>query len=273
MRCAEVGVVLLLSASAFAQQQSVTKVHTALNNLTVIELTEPITMAAAGSDAFEIKRHGDRVFIEPLRANVETNLFLWTAHGESVYELEPAGEVNAMNVLIAPKPQPASPPSAENLRDSEIQKIADMVMTRALLQTQHILQRDTKPVRGCVSVRIENVVHAKDSLYVRYSVVNDTKTPYRIIDPTVEAIQPAQSPISLRTLTNTQLNDTTVGKLGLGQITGVPVVRSEIEQKDVAPGTAAAGVVAIRVVSADPQAYRFVFGNDGDRLVVATVVL
>jgi hypothetical protein len=274
MRCAEVGTVLLLSASAFAQQQPITKVNTALNHLTVIELSEPVTMAAAGSDAFEIKRHGTRVFIEPVRANVDTNLFLWTAHGESVYELEPAGEVSTMNVLIAPKPQPAAPsPSAVDLRESEIQKIADMVMTKTLLQTQRISQGDTKPVRDGVSVQIEDVVHTKDSLYVRYSVINGGKTPYRVVDPDVQALRPAQSPISLQTLANSQLSDKAVSKLGLGQTMGMPIVRSEVDQKDVAPGTTAKGVVAIRVVGASPQVYRFVFGSDGQRLVVATVVL
>jgi hypothetical protein len=273
MRCAEIGIVLLLSVSASAQQQPITKIHTALNHLTVIEMSEPVTMAAAGSDAFEIKRHGNRVFIEPARANVDTNLFLWTEHGESVYELEPAGEVNAMNVLIAPKPQPQPSPASTDLRDSEIQKIADMVMTKALLQTQHISQRDTKPLHDAVTIQMEDVVHAKDSLYVRYTVVNDSKTPYRVLNPTVQAIRPAQSPVSLQTLTNSQLSDKTVSKLGLGQTTGVSVVHSEIEQEDVAPGTVATGVVAIRVESASPQVYRFVFGNDGDRLVVATVVL
>jgi hypothetical protein len=269
---AEIGIICLLSASAFAQQQPITKVHTALNHLTVIELPEPITMAAAGSDAFEITRHGNRVFIEPVRANVDTDLFLWTEHGKSVYELEPAGEVNAMNVLIAPRPQP-QPSAAADLRDSEIQKIADMAMTKALLQTQHISQRDTKPMHDGVSIQVEDVIHAKDSLYVRYSVVNDGKTPYRVLDPTVQAIRPAGSPISVLTLTNTQLSDKAVSKMGSGQTSNVPVVRSEIEQKDVAPGTAATGVVAIRIESASPQVYRFVFGNDGDRLVVATVVL
>ena len=98
-----IAIALLTWQGAFRNSRPLTKVKTALNHLTVIELPEPITIAAAGSDAFDIKRHGNRVFIEPVRANVSTNLFLWTEHGESVYELEPAGEVSAMNILIAPK--------------------------------------------------------------------------------------------------------------------------------------------------------------------------
>ena len=84
---------------AIAQQQPVTKVQTALNHLTVIEVAEPITMAAAGSEAFEIERHGTRVFVKPTKPEVATNLFVWTEHGRSIYELQPAGEVSKMDVL------------------------------------------------------------------------------------------------------------------------------------------------------------------------------
>ena len=275
MRCLPTAaVVLLTSASAFAQQQPLTKVQTALNHLTVIELPEPITIAAAGSDAFDIKRHGNRVFIEPVRANVSTNLFLWTAHGESVYELEPAGEVNAMNVLIAPKPQPQPASTAANpVSDSEVQKIADMVMSKTLLQAQHVSQREPKPSRDGVTIQVEEVVHAKDSLYVRYQVVNTSKTPYRVLDPSVEAIRPAHPSVSLQTLTNTQLSDKAVSELGTAATSAVTVVHSEMEGKDVAPGGVAIGVVAIRVTSTDPQVYRFAFGGDGVHPIVATVVL
>ncbi len=187
--------VFLASANAFSQQPPITQVHTALNHLTVIELPEPVTIAAAGSDAFDIKRHGNRVFIEPVRAKVSTNLFLWTAHGESVYELEPAGEVNAMNVLIAPKPQPQ--PANDSRKWSQpirkSRKIADMVMSKTLFQTQHVSQRETKLLADGVTIQVEEVVHAKGSLYVRYQVVNTGKTPYRVIDPSVAGDPPRAS--------------------------------------------------------------------------------
>lgn len=274
MKRVVLGIVLLLSsASAIAQQQPVGKIHTALNHLTVIEMSEPVTMAAAGSDAFEIKRHGNRVFIEPLRANVDTNLFLWTAHEERVYELEPAGEVNVMDVLIAPKLQLVPTVSASELHDSEIQKIADMVMTKALLQTQQVSQRDTKSVREGVNIRIEAVASAKDALYIRYTVVNNGKTPYRVPEPDVEHLLPAQSLFSLRSYLNAQLSEKTLRKMGSYQSTGVTVVHREIGQRDVAPGTAVIGVVAIRISSPDPQLYRLTFGRDGDRSITAAVVL
>src|SRR5271166_2432963 len=73
----KIWIVILIAAStsAIAQQQPVTRVQTALNHLTVIEVAEPITMAAAGSEAFEIERHGTRVFVKPTKPDVATNLF------------------------------------------------------------------------------------------------------------------------------------------------------------------------------------------------------
>jgi hypothetical protein len=275
MRLAEwTAIAVLTSQGAFAQQQPFTKVQTALNHLSVIELPEPITMAAAGSDAFDIKRHGNRVFIEPIRANVSTNLFLWTEHGESVYELEPAGEVSAMNILIAPKPQPRPASGAPStVSDSEVQKADDMVMSRALLHIQHVSQRETKPSRDGVTIRVEEVVHAQDSLYVRYQVINTSKTPYRVPAPSVETIHPALPPASLQTLTNTQLSDKTVSELGTAGTSALSVVHFEMEAKEVAPGDVTTGVLAIRLVSSGPHVYRFVFGGTGVRQIVATVVL
>ena len=73
----KIWIVILIAAStaAIAQHQPVTRVQTALNHLTVIEVAEPITMAAAGSEAFEIERHGTRVFVKPTKPDVATNLF------------------------------------------------------------------------------------------------------------------------------------------------------------------------------------------------------
>ena len=44
-----IAILIAASTPAIAQQQPVTRVQTALNHLTVIEVAEPITMAAAGS--------------------------------------------------------------------------------------------------------------------------------------------------------------------------------------------------------------------------------
>src|SRR6185503_4070928 len=109
-------------------------VATALDHLTVLEFGEPVTMAAAGSPAFQIERHEDKVFIKPLKAGASTDLFVWTASRRFAYELEPPGEVSNMNFAIDSQ-LPSKPPAqtAAHLDD-----VADMMLTRALLDAERV---------------------------------------------------------------------------------------------------------------------------------------
>src|SRR5690348_3211312 len=88
-------------------------VATALEHLTVLEFGEPVTLAAAGSPAFQIERHEDKVFIKPLKAGAATNLFVWTASRRFTYELEAPGEVKNMNFVVDGRPAvPTAPPDS-----------------------------------------------------------------------------------------------------------------------------------------------------------------
>src|SRR5262245_22539107 len=78
----------------------VTRVETTMNHLTVIELAEPVTLAAAGSPSFKIERRENKVFIQPLAEGVSTNLFVWTTSGRWNYELVPAASVETMHFAI-----------------------------------------------------------------------------------------------------------------------------------------------------------------------------
>src|SRR3989442_14468484 len=74
----------------YLDRAKVTRVETAMNHLAVIELAEPVTLAAAGSPSFNIERRDNKVFIQPLEEGVSTNLFFWTGSGRWNYELVPA---------------------------------------------------------------------------------------------------------------------------------------------------------------------------------------
>src|SRR5437016_11501256 len=50
----------------YPDRAKVTRVETAMNHLTIIELAEPVTLAAAGSPSFKIERRDNKVFIQPL---------------------------------------------------------------------------------------------------------------------------------------------------------------------------------------------------------------
>ena len=100
----------LAVAAAGAQttsQSQIRHIETSLNHLTVLEFGESVTtLAIADPDSFQVERHDDKVFVKPLREGVSTNLFVWTASRELSYELDPAGQLAAMDVLVRTEPAP-----------------------------------------------------------------------------------------------------------------------------------------------------------------------
>ena len=88
-------------------QSQIRHIETSLNHLTVLEFGESVTtLAIADPDNFQVERHDDKVFVKPLREGVSTNLFVWTASRELSYELDPAGQLAAMDVLVRTEPAP-----------------------------------------------------------------------------------------------------------------------------------------------------------------------
>src|SRR5215469_6639851 len=243
----------LLASSVFAQQQPVTQVHTALNHLTVIEVSEPITMAAAGSDAFEIERHGTRVFVKPTRTGISTNLFVWTEHGRSVYELEPAADVSKMDVLIGAAQTPPAQASANKLSDEDVSKVADQILSHTLLNTERVNAVGLKTQKNRVNVRLEEVVRGKDAIYVRYQVTNLSGVPYRVVAPEVSLLTSNESASLSLPAVNSQLAASYIDRLPPANRQPIEVLHSEIGTEDVAPGKTSTGVLAIRTKDATPK--------------------
>src|SRR6185295_18030929 len=92
----------------FPDRTKITRVETTMNHLTVIELAEPVTLAAAGSPLFKIERRDNKVFIQPLEEGSSTNLFVWTASGRWSYELVPAVSPATMHFAIDQQAVPIS---------------------------------------------------------------------------------------------------------------------------------------------------------------------
>ena len=151
--------VALAVAAAGAQtttQSQIRHVETSLNHLTVLEFGESVTTLAIGDpDSFQVERHDDKVFVKPLQRGVSTNLFVWTATRELNYELDPAGQLAAMDVLVraepAPKPHTSALASAEP-SDAEIRKIASLVLTQAMMGSEDIAHDSVKPAPNRVEV-------------------------------------------------------------------------------------------------------------------------
>lgn len=277
MKRALISVLILYVMSAFADElkahqsidREVIHVATALDHLTVLEFGEPVTMAAIGSADFQIERHEDKVFIKPLKAGASTDLFVWTASRRFAYELEAAGEVKNMDFAVdsrVPTPKPAAD-SNPNLED-----IADGMLTRGFLGAERVESANIKDDKGRITVRIEQVLQAKNTLYVHYSIRNLSTRPYRAIAPTVSQAIAPRAKISVATLEHMQLDGKLLRKLGELKERPIVPARAETEREDIRPGEETQGVVAIRAQLASPAILRLSFGADRSRPIQATVV-
>jgi hypothetical protein len=271
---------LVLSA-ANAQtinQNQIRHVETSLNHLTVLEFGEQVTtLAVADPDSFKVEHHDDKVFVMPLREKVSTNLFVWTVSRQISYELDPAGQLATMDVLIrnAPPPDPhAASATAAVIADGEIHKIASLVLAQTMMGAQDIAHEPAKAAMGGVQVVLEAVYRAKERLYIRYSVTNGTDAPFRLTPPDVSSLLPTQTPISLLSLRNHQLSTQTVGALKPKPGPSLAVMQSEAATHDLAAGQKTTGVVSVECPQDNhPQLYQFDFGVEHDNPLRVEAVL
>jgi Conjugal transfer protein len=246
---------------------AVVRVATALNHLTVLEFHEPVTMAAAGSSDFQIERESNKVFIKPIKSGAATDLFVWTASRRFVYELEITQEVKDMNFAID-SAQTVLPPS-KPVVDTDTDQFADVVLTRALLGAEEIKQKNARKAKGQVSVRVEQVFRTRSTIYVHYTIENNSSLFYRMNVPQAYQLKTDDSPISLASLVHLQLDRTTLEELGETHPLSLPVANAEAEAEDLHPGETTQGVVPIRQDLRSPAVVQLVF-SDG---VKATFVL
>jgi hypothetical protein len=278
------GAVLALAAISAAAQSTnfnqIQHIETALNHLTVIDLGEPIvTVAVADPDSIQIERHDDKVFLKPLKDGVSTNLFIWTASRQIAYEIDPAGDLAKMNVIVRNVPPPAEhKPDHEAEKsepsDREIQNIASLVLTQALMGTESIVREKSKIAVSGVNVTLEQVFRSKDALYIRYTIANQSTVPFRVTTPDISEVKSTKHPISMESLRDHQLSPRTFGKFKTNPGVSIPVVNAESGSTDIAPGTKSTGVVTIRASQgSQPQLYQLHFGNSQSGPIAVEAVL
>ncbi len=251
-------------------RNEVIHVATALDHLTVLEFGEPVTMAAAGSSAFQIERHEDKVFIKPLKIGASTDLFVWTASRRFAYELESAAEVKNMNFAVdnaisTPKPVPDNSP--------HLDEIADMMLTRAFLGAENVDSSNLKDEKHGITVRVEHVFQSRNTLYIHYGIRNSSAHPYRVPKPTVAQVLPLRPYISVPALRFQQLKQTAAAKLGKSRQTELEIAHAETQKEDLASGEQTQGVIAIRKKIDAPAVLEISFGTDSQGRVKATLVL
>lgn len=229
---------------------------TALNHLTVIEVTEPVVQVAAGSPSFKVEWRENKVFVQPTEVDASSNLFIWTASQRLNYELEPAGAVAEMDFAVDQKPVPVEPIKPAKAPPAAPPSATDLLLTGTPIRLLPSKQRATKPVE----VWISDVYEKGDSLLVRYAVRNYSTEAYSIDRPAVYQLDGVRSPKSLYGIMNSQLDDEEANKLKVKRQTPVKVLDSETQTARIAPGEEAVGVVSLQLASGtQPTVLRFVF--------------
>ncbi len=215
--------------------------------------------------------------MKPLREGVATNLFIWTSSRELSYELDPAGKLASMDALIrteaSTRPH-ASSGAAREPSDAEIERIAGQALAQEMLGAQDIAHDGSTAGPDRVQIELEQVYRLMGQIYIRYTITNQTKTPFPLTTPDVSNPLPTQQPISLLSLKNHQLSEQTFGSFKAKPGTTLAIAQSESAVHDLAPGQKTTGVISVSGSQTDPpQLYELNFGSAQDRQLTVEAVL
>ena len=249
-----------------SDRSQIIHLKTALNHLTVIELREPVTQVATGSQFFKVEWRENKVFVQPTEAEASTNLFIWTASERLNYELEPAGDVAGMDFAVdqipLAQPKPASVPQPPQPSPTDI-----------LLAGKAVRLESAKPSHKPVEVTIRDIYEKDGRLLVRYAVRNRGSHVYEMNAPQVYELKGVRYSQSLYPLVDSQLGDQESARVTAKQQIPVPVLENHSQTDHVAPGEESLGVVSLRLPSnAEPTILRFQFPNDERQQIAALLV-
>src|SRR5512146_1932361 len=131
-----------------ADRTRVVHLKTALNHLTVIEVSEPVVQVAAGSASFKVEWRDNKVFVQPTEGDAATNLFIWTASQRLNYELEPAGSISAMDSAVDQAPvqkAEAAKPTSTGSQTPAQASLTELLLQGKPVRLQPSKQRTAKP--------------------------------------------------------------------------------------------------------------------------------
>lgn len=247
-------------------------VETAIDHLTVLEMSEPVSTVAIGSPLFKVEWRGNKVFIEPTETNVATNLFVWTPSGRFNYELDPAGSVPQMDFAID---QPVGDHSVVNLSATAVAKPSDPSPAEVLIEAHSVRLYGPISGRNPIAVCVTDLLEHDGQLLIRYTIRNRTQTVYVPGIPQVAALKAPRYGESLYVLRDSQLSPGAASRLKSKGETPIEVMKSEMRSSRIEPGQETTGIVAIKLVPArtEPTVLRLVFLAGSQGSVDATVVL
>ncbi|MFC5862046.1 TrbG/VirB9 family P-type conjugative transfer protein [Acidicapsa dinghuensis] len=273
-----IGAFSLVAAAQTTTFPETPHIHTTLNHFTVIDPGEPISMfAIADHSSFAIERSGDKLFVEPLRENAATNLFIWTTTRQLIYEIDPAGDLSKMDMLVR------IPPSAHTAQQSAVtaslsaenrRQLSMQEEDEALMRSENITLDDQKQHPGEIAVRIEEVLRSKDQLVIRFSLRNQSTDPFRVNTPDVFQPRPTEIPISLLSLRDHQLNQQTASRFKATKGSPIDVIQAKVLIPNLEPGQATTGIITISgSEQSAPTLYELDFGSFQNNALTAEVVL
>lgn len=272
--------VAVLSWPAWGQKVEVEKsnsakiihVQTALDHLTVLEMSERVTAVAVGSSLFRVEWRGNKVFIEPTQLNVATNLFVWTPSGRCNYELDPAGAVPGMVFAID---QSAPSPPKINVTPNETDRPAEPSPAEVLMTMTPVRLLGRISRKNRVAVRITDLLERDGQIFIRYSIRNETNRIYLPGVPQVAALQDPRYRQSLYTLRDYQMSPDESARVKSGAATLVRVTETETPSLQIKPGEVVTGIVTIKLppLHREPTVLRLNFRAGTDGPVGATLVL
>ena len=80
-------------------------------------------------------------------------------------------------------PNRLRPPAPKPVVETDTDQFADVVLTRALLGAEEIKQRSARKAKGQVSVRVEQVFRTRSTVYIHYTIENNSGLFYRVNAP------------------------------------------------------------------------------------------
>src|ERR1017187_6432324 len=171
-------------------EQAVQKLATSLDHTSMVEFPEAVTAAVVGTEGVKMEFRDNVVILEPQKAGVQTNLLVWAAGRQLVYEIQPASDTSEWPFVIRETFAPA-PPVVPGPTSVEAMEPRDSSHGEFLLSMRNItVCEETQKDKG-VHMWAVQVGEDKFSYYVRMTAVNRTKLPYRITTPSVSHIIPA----------------------------------------------------------------------------------
>ena len=257
-------IVLMLAVAAEPQRietqhpdaSKVTRVETTMNHLTVIELAEPVTLAAAGSSAFKIERRENKVFIQPLEEGAELERVEQPADDQRVATASQSQE---------PVPSAAGATPAQSIAEE------------MLLFAKPIRNVGVKFEAGRVGIAITDVYRKDDQLFIRYMVDNRTTRPYQAGQPEVFALQAAHSPTSLYSYRYSQIGPEIEKKLRSRAQVRIATLECDVPSEPLPPGEAATGILILQapptIAAGEPAVLQFHFPGAGQQPASLTLIL